>query len=122
MSDGGVMDINTLSIELYELSSGYEDICREYGDSKQIYERFEELKKTKLAQIKEKIWKDSPNTTAAMLEMLGTSSQEYYKFLEELSYCRKSFYQIQSKKEAMKNKIDSIITLVSLEKELLKLR
>lgn len=111
-------DLPAYEQELLSLSGIYEEICLDFADKKQVLEFMLEKKKTVLAKLKLK----SSGKSEAARETDAYASKEYEDYLNELGEIRKEFQQSQAIKEANKNKIDALITLISLHKHLTQLR
>jgi hypothetical protein len=109
--------ITTYEKELNSNTIKYKSICEDFADAKQIYERMDDLKKTKLAQCKLKYEGSDANR-----ETHGRADNDYIGYLSDLAKTRKLFYDIQMKKEAYINRIDALKTMLATQRELAKLR
>ena len=105
--------------ELYNLTSDYKKVLFEYADIKQIYERMEDLKKVTLAKAKNAVERAQ---SEAARERIAFASDKYITFIEDLSKIRGEYIKSQCKKDAYKNRIDAIITIISSIKEQMRLR
>ena len=105
--------------ELDERTKAYQNYCLDYADAKQVYQCLDDLRKTKLAQLKNKLWDAK---TEAEKDRLARGGKEYEQFLENKSDMRKIFLDCEAIKSAQENRIKALITLISLEKEKMGIR
>lgn len=103
--------------ELDKRSVEYHEICKNYARMKQVFSRMEDLKKTRLAQIKSEILQEAGGrTTAAILETYGLADKRYEDYLGKVADARDMFLEAEMEREALNNRIEALRTLVSLEK------
>lgn len=113
------MDNITCQRELYEISREYRETCELYKQAKQVYKRMEDLKATKLAKME--IKHTTPTRTQAEIKRYALADEEYAEFIESISKARDCFVDAEAKIEAYKNRKDALITLISFEKEKMKM-
>ena len=110
------MDLETYQKQLFELAGTYEAEMLHYAEAKQVYHRLEDLKKVKIAQIKDVITHKYPSMTDTKASTFALTTVEYKQFLQHLDKARGLYYELFSKKDAIYNKMQALITLISVEK------
>jgi len=91
-----------------------------YAKSKQVYERFHELKKPTLAREKIKIGKITPGSDAK-LEMHGLASDTYWKWAEDMVDAEEEKIKAHVQWTTLTNRNDALRTIISLAKEVCKI-
>lgn len=88
-----------------------------YADAKQVYQAMEDLKKTVLAKVKAKL----DFKTESEAERLAYADREFNEYLDRLAAARNAFLKAEAQKTFNLNRIDALITLISLCKEQMKI-
>jgi|TARA_Y100000310_G_scaffold118355_1_gene117230 multidrug resistance efflux pump len=116
------MEISKLESQLYKLASSVETLGEEHAIAKGEYENIKDLSKDILASMMmEEDVRASSKTSEAKLERLARCSKGWVKHREGLFNARTKFLQVDAKLIALKLMHESIRSILSVEKEKMKM-
>lgn len=118
-----IKSIEQLEQELYKLSQiDLKKISKEWAENKHIVDRLKRGEDCLRGRLAIKISAENPKLSQNMLNLLIYADNTYADYLLKLSDMEKIYYQSQAERDTIETQINALVTLISVEKEIIKLR